>query len=280
MSRSPNYRRRRQIRLALRYLFLTLAAVLIVFPLYLIFLDSMLSVPDITHTPPVLFSTHLDWSIFTAAWHVGDLGHGLYISIVQTSLIVSGQLLTSILAGFSFAYLRFPFKQVLYYACLATLMVPLEVTLATNLRTVDDLKLFGNMGGLVVPFLATGFGIFLLRAAFEQIPKEMHEAAVIDGYSNVKFLWRVAVPLARPTIAALGVFSFLGAWNSYLWPLMMSSNNAAIQTLQIQIKTMASIPSTANLQIAAAAITVLPLLIILLLFQKQLIRSLGAGAIK
>jgi sn-glycerol 3-phosphate transport system permease protein len=280
MSANPNYRLRARAWLVARYVLMTVLAVIVVFPLYILFLDSMLSVRDITSTPPVLFSWHLNWSIFATAWKLGGLGHALWISTIQTGAIVAGQLVTSILAAFAFAYLTFPFKRTLYVLTLATLMIPFEVTLITNLQTVATWGLLNNIGGLVVPFLATGFGIFLLREAFSQIPREMREAAVIDGYTNMQYLRRVAVPMARPTIAALAVFSFLGAWNSYLWPAIVTSNNPAIRTLQIQIKSIGGNISTANLQIAAAAIAAFPLLLILIFFQKHLIRSLTAGAVK
>jgi sn-glycerol 3-phosphate transport system permease protein len=279
-SPNPSYGRRRYVGLALRYLVMTVFAIVIVFPIYIIFLDAMLSVQQITSTPPVLFSWHLHWGVFLTAWRTADLGRGLYNSTITSVAIVLGELITSVLAAFAFAFLNFPWKRTLFILTLTTLMIPFEVTVITNLQTVSSLHLYGNLGGLIVPFLATGFGIFLLRQAFTQIPPEMHEAAVMDGYSHLRFMRRVAVPMARPTIAALAVFTFLSAWNSYLWPDIITSNNPAIRTLQIQIKELGGTPTTANLQIAAAAIVVFPLLIILIFFQKQLIRSLSAGAVK
>jgi sn-glycerol 3-phosphate transport system permease protein len=280
MSSSAHFRRRRRISLTIRYAVLTVAAIVIVFPLYIIFLDSLLSIKDITSTPPTLFSTHLNWNIFVQAWDAGGLARALVNSLIQTVSTVAGQLVTSILAAFAFAFLRFPLKRTLFVLTLATLMIPFEVTVTSNLQTVTTLHLNGNMGGLIVPFLATGFGIYLLRQAFSQIPREMREAAVIDGYTNMQFLRKVAIPMARPSIAALTVFSFLGAWNSYLWPDILTSNNQSIRTLQIQISALRGDITSANLQIAAAAITVLPLLVVLFFFQKQLIRSLSSGAVK
>ena len=273
-------RRRRVAGITLRYAGLAVLAAIVIFPIYIMYLDSMLSVQQITATPPVLFTLHPNWGIFLTAWNEGQLGHALLISSIQTGVIVSAQIVTSILAGFAFAFLSFPFKRTLFVATLATLMIPFEVTVITNLQTVASWGLLDNVGGLVVPFLATGFGIFLLRQAFIQIPREMREAAVIDGYSNMQFLRRVAVPMARPSIAALAVFSFLGAWNQYLWPVLVTANNQSIRTLQIQIKTLGGTVSEANVQLAAAALAAAPLLILLIFFQKHLIRSLTAGAVK
>ena len=141
-------------------------------------------------------------------------------SAIMTVIIVVGQLVTSILAAYAFAFLRFPFKRTLFVVCLVTLMIPFEVTFITNLDTVTSLHWFNTYAGLSIPFLATGFGIFLLRQAFLQIPRDLQEAAQLDGYGHLRFMTRVAVPLARPSLAALAVFSFLGAWNQYLWPLV------------------------------------------------------------
>ena len=137
-----------------------------------------------------------------------------------------------------------------------------------------------NFLGLTVPFLATGFGIFLLRQAFLQIPKELQEAAVIDGYGPVAFLWRIAIPLARPVIAALAVFSFLGAWNQYLWPALLSNNSANIRTVQIGLASIGGSSATAGIELAGAVISLVPLVILLVFFRKNLIRSLTAGAVK
>jgi len=277
----PNYRRRRRLSTTARYAVLTICALIIVFPLYITFLDSLLSIQQITSTPPVLFSWHLNWSIFRLAWDYGHLARATVNSFVMTILTVLGQLVTSILAAFAFAYLDFPFKKTLYLMILTTLMIPFEVTVITNLQTVTSLHLYGNMGGLVIPFLASGLGILLLRSAFEQIPREMREAAVIDGYSNLQYLRGVAIPLARPAIAAFSVFAFLGTWNSYLWPAILTANNEALRPLQIAIKSLGGgSVTTANAQLAAAAIAVLPLLVLLIFFQKNLVRSLTAGAIK
>jgi sn-glycerol 3-phosphate transport system permease protein len=272
---------RRRTALSARYIALIVLAIIVVFPIYVIFLDSMLSIKDITGTPPVLFSVHLNWNDFLQAWNTGDLGRALLISVAQAVLTVSGQLITSILAAYAFTFLRFPFRQTLYIAALATLMIPFEVTLVTNFQTVTSLHLYGNLSGLIVPFLGSGLGIFLLRNAFSQIPSELREAAVMDGYSNLGFLRSIAIPLARPSIAALAVFSFLGNWNSYIWPDLITSNNQGLRTIQIAIKQVgAGSISSADIQLAAAAIAALPLLIILVFFQKHLIRSLTAGAVK
>jgi sn-glycerol 3-phosphate transport system permease protein len=199
---------------------------------------------------------------------------------VVTILIVTGQLVTSILAGYAFAFLEFPFKRTLFLVVLASLMVPFEVTVVQNLTTSVDLHLYNTFLGLAAPFLAWGLGIFLLRQAFLGIPRELDDAAKLDGYGHWRFLWRVAVPLARPAIAALTVFSFLTAWNQYLWPLLVTKDEH-YRTVQIGLRQLrATSIQNVNITFAGVVIAFVPLVILFLVFQKQLIRGLTAGAVK
>jgi len=280
----PRARRRRTFRLVGSYLLLTLAAVVILFPIYISVVDSLLKTGQLGQQPPPFFPVHPQWSNYSQAWTQGDLSVYLKNTAIMTAIIVGAQLITSILAAYAFAFLRFPFRRTLFLVCLATLMIPFEVTFITNLSTVNSLGWFNTYQGLAVPFLATGFGIFLLRQAFLQIPKDLLEAARLDGYGHWRFMTRVAVPLARPSVAALAVFAFLAAWNQYLWPLVETGpkgNSAPLYTLQIGLKELLGTQANnINVALAGAVLAFLPLVILLLIFQKQLVRSLTAGAVK
>ena len=275
------FRRQRRLRLAIRYLLLSVAGVVVMFPLYMAIVNSLLLPTQLTHQPPPLFPTNPQWHTYSDALTKGHLGIYLRNSAIQTSIIVLGQVLTSVLAAYAFAFLEFPFKRLIFALFLATLMVPFEVTVATNLMTISSLGWFNTFQGLCVPFLATGFGIFLLRQAFLQIPRDLREAAELDGYGHMRFLWRVALPLTRPVVAALGVFSFLTAWNQYLWPLLVSGNDNNVRTVQIGLKQLLNTQlDQINVSLAGSVIAVVPLLVLLVVFQKQLVRSLTAGAVK
>lgn len=263
------------------YLMLSALALVVLVPLYITVVNSLLQGNLIAHQPPPLFPVHPDWSTYSTAWVEGDLGVYLRNSLIATSIIVSGQLLTTIFAAYAFAFLEFPFKRTLFIVFLSTMMIPFEVTIVTNLSTITNLGWYNTFAGLTVPFLATGFGTFLLRQAFRQLPKDLREAAELDGYGHVRFLFRIALPLARPTVAALAVFSFLGAWNQYLWPLVVTGDNNAIRTVQIGLKQLqATQANQINVTLAGTIIAAAPLLILLIIFQKQLIRGLTAGAVK
>jgi sn-glycerol 3-phosphate transport system permease protein len=273
-------KRGRRLRIFGRYVALSVLAFIVLFPIYITIVNSLLKPPQIAAKSPTFFPTSPQWHTYSDAWSSGHLGAYLRNSFIQTGLIVAGQLVTSILAGYAFAFLRFPFKRTLFVVFLATLMVPFEITIITNLQTINTLGWYDSFAALAVPFLATGFGAFLLRQTFLQFPQDLQDAAKLDGYGHLRFLTRVAVPLARPTIAALAVFSFLSAWNQYLWPLLVTKDDR-LRTVQIGLKQLrATNIDQVNITFAGTVIAFIPLVILLLIFQKQLVRGLTAGAVK
>jgi sn-glycerol 3-phosphate transport system permease protein len=278
-ARRPGKRGRR-LRILGRYVALSVLAFIVLFPIYITLVNSLLQPSQIASKSPTFFPTSPQWHTYADAWSDGHLGTYLRNSFIQTGLIVIGQLVTSILAGYAFAFLRFPFKRTLFVVFLATLMVPFEITIVTNLQTINTLGWYDTFAALAVPFLATGFGAFLLRQTFLQLPKDLQDAAKLDGYGHLRFLTRVAVPLARPTIAALAVFSFLSAWNQYLWPLLVTKDDR-LRTVQIGLKQLrATNIDQVNVTLAGTVLAFIPLVILLLIFQKQLVRGLTAGAVK
>ena len=262
------------------YTLLTVLSIIVLFPIYITIVNSLLPAQDILKQPPRFFPTDPQFGSYQDAWNAGHMGTYLKNSFIVTFLITTGQVVTAILAGYAFAFLEFPFKRLLFVVFLATLMVPFEVTIVTNVSTISDLGWYNTYAGLAVPFLATGFGAFLMRQSFLTLPHELRDAAALDGYGHWRFLWRVAVPLARPAVAALTVFAFLAAWNQYLWPLLITKDEK-LRTVQIGLKQLQqSSIDQINITFAGAIIAVIPLVILLLFFQKHLVRGLTAGAVK
>jgi sn-glycerol 3-phosphate transport system permease protein len=277
----PPRRGRHRLHTLGTYALLTAFAIIILFPVYVTIVNSLLVPDQLVQQPPPLFPTSPQWGHYATAWTTGQMSKYMATSAIMTAIIVVGQVVTSILAAYAFAFLRFPFKRTLFVVCLTTLMIPAEVTFITNLDTITSFHWFNSYEGLSIPFLATGFGIFLLRQAFLQIPRDLQEAAQLDGYGHWRFMTRVAVPLARPSLAALAVFSFLGAWNQYLWPLVSTGGSAPLNTVQIGLKELLGTQvSQIPVSLAGAVIAFVPLVILLIIFQKQLVRSLTAGAVK
>lgn len=268
------------IRVAVRYALLTLLAIVILFPIYITVVNSLLKPDQIASRPPFLFPTDPQWQTYSEAWTSGHLGRYLFNSFVVVTIVVVAQLLTSIFAAYAFAFLDFPFKRTLFFVFLATLMVPFEVVFFTNFNTVSDLGLYNTYAGLALPFLATGFGAFLIRQAFLTTPTDLRDAAQLDGYGHWRFMWRVAVPLARPAIAALAVFAFLAAWGEYLWPLIITADSE-YRTVQVGLRQLQrSSIDQINVTFAGIVLASLPLFVLLIVFQKQLVRGLTAGAVK
>ena len=184
------------------------------------------------------------------------------------------------LAAYAFAFVDFRFKKLLFAVCMATLMLPIEVTLVANSRTIRELEWTNSIQGLTAPFLASALGIFLLRQGFLGIPRDLRDAAALDGFGHLRFLWRVAIPVTRPVIAAFTVLAFLGAWNSYLWPRAIT-DDAEWNTVQIGLRAATNAnPDSLNVGVAAALIAALPVLLILAFFQRHIVRGLTAGAVK
>lgn len=271
---------RRTWKTSLSYAALTTVAAIFVFPVYITVVNSLLQPDQITSRPPKFFPFDPEWSTYRKAFVDGHMGRYMLNSTIMTVIIVAFEVGTAVLAGYAFAALEFPGKRIIFVVFLATLMLPFEVTITTNLMTISDAGLYNTYAGLTLPFLATGFGAFLMRQTFLGLPRDLHDAAELDGLGHLKFLWKVAVPLARPTIAALTVFSFLGSWNQYLWPLLVTRDDN-LRTVQIGVKQLrATQIDQFNVTYAGLVIAMIPLVIVLIVFQKQLIRGLTAGAVK
>ncbi|MET0803364.1 MAG: carbohydrate ABC transporter permease [Acidimicrobiales bacterium] len=263
-----------------RYAALTFAAVIVLFPIYSAVVVAIQPAQALLQWPGILLPTDIDLGTFREAFVEGDLGLFLRNSLIQSSLTTVAQVTTSILAAYAFAFLRFPGKRWIFYAFLATLMVPTEVIVVAQFQIVSDLGWLNSYAGLVVPFIAWTFGTFMIRQSFLNVPSDLRDATALDGYGHLGFMWHVAIPLARPAIAGLSVFSFLYAWNQYLWPLLVA-DDPDVRTVQIGLKSLNSANvDELNLVMAGTLIAALPIALVLIVFQRHLVRGLTAGAVK
>ncbi len=263
-----------------RYGILCVLAVIVGFPVYITVVNALLTPQAIAGRPPTLFPVDPHWGSFGQAFSDFHLGLYLRNSAIVTLTITVAELVTAVLAAYAFAFMTFPFRRTLFLVCLAALMVPMEATLIPNRQTIGTLHLFDTFPGLIVPFLASGVGVFLLRQAFLQLPRDLRDAATLDGLGHLRFLVRVVVPLNRPIIGAFGVYAFLSAWNQYLWPLI-ASNSDKVRTVQIGLRQLNSLGiDRTNVIFAGTILAALPIFVLLLAFQRQLVRGLTAGAVK
>ena len=219
----------------LNYVLLGVLFLVLLFPVYYGFVGSFMSPSDINTFPPRLWPV----SGFVAenyanALEVIPLARQYLNSAAVAVLVVLGQLVTSVLAAYALVFLRLRGRRFWFALLLSTMMIPWEAIIIPNYLAMAELGLINTIAALALPYLAAGFGVFLLRQAFLTFPMELRDAARVDGIGTFGFLWRILVPLTRPTIAALGVWSFLSAWNMYFWPLLITQAPEN-QTIQIGI---------------------------------------------
>jgi ABC-type glycerol-3-phosphate transport system permease component len=267
------------VQTALLYAVLSVVALLVLLPL--LFALS-LSLQGTTLAPTLLpdFS-NLDWSSFSQVFRQEpNLVRWIVNSFVVALAVTLGQLVTSSLAAYALANINFPGKIGFFFFFLGTVMIPWESTIIPNYLAVTRLGWKDSYQGLIVPFLAGGFGIFLLRQYFLTLPRDLYEAAVLDGCGHARYLWSILLPLSRPALATLAVYTFLNTWNQYYWPLLVV-DSPEWRTTQIGITAFRSSEVTVyNLQMASTIVVMLPTLILLVLGQRQLVRGLTAGALK
>ncbi|MFM7063162.1 MAG: carbohydrate ABC transporter permease, partial [Actinomycetes bacterium] len=262
------------------YVVLTALSVLVLFPVYMLLLRAVSNPIAYINAGQPLRLVQPEWDVFQRAFSQGNLGRAMGLSAVVTLIIVSAQLLTAVLAAYAFAFLEFPLKKLMFVLVVGTLLLPIEVTLIANVETIRGLRLLNSVPGLTLPFLATAFGIFLIRQGFLGIPSELRDASTLDGYGHLRFLFKVAMPMTKPIIGSFVVISFLGAWNQYVWP-RFATDQRKWQTVQVALRSIGTDRvDRLNIGFAAAILAALPLLALLIFFQRQMIRGLTAGAVK
>ncbi len=220
------------------------------------------------------------WQNFVDAWHSAPFGHYLLNSALISGVTTAAVILTSAMAAFAFSRMQFPGKPLLFLFALGTLMIPGDVLLIPNFITIRQFGWVNSYQALIVPFIASGFGIFLLRQAFLRTPVEFEEAAKLDGASAAQFLFRVLMPSNAPALSALGVLTFLGAWNALVWPLV-ATNRDEFRTVQVGLASFSNLEgSNIPVVMAATAIVVAPVLIVYAFAQKWFIESAAASGLK
>ncbi|VTR24211.1 maltose transporter permease [Actinobacillus pleuropneumoniae] len=262
------------------YIALLLGSLGVLFPLLYTLSTSLMSEAESAVYPPPLLPEAVNLSNFAKVIDTIPVLTFIGNSLVVSIAIMAGQIVTASLAAYAFAFLRFPGKTLLFSLFLATMMIPWEVIMIPNYLTVKSLNWLDTYQGLIIPFLATAFGTFLLRQTFLQLPKELFEAARVDGCGHVRIFLSMVLPLSIPGIATLGVYSFLNNWNMYLWPLL-TTNRVEMRTVQIGIGMLQFEEMNSwNLILSGVLLLLLPSLLLLALGLKPLVRGITAGALK
>jgi len=230
--------------------------------------------------PRSLFPAHVTLNNFFEVFEKLKLGKYFINSVVITGLTVAGTLLISALAAYPLARLNFPGKAIIFTAIIATLVLPTETSFIVNVITLNKLGLFGSYWGVVLPLVATAFGIFLMRQAYMAIPTTLMEAARIDGATELQILGRIMVPLSIPSLTALGIFTLVNTWNAYFWPSVALLTNEDLLPMSVAILKLKGQFNYDTFNVAAGAIIMmLPVLVVFLVAQRLFMRGLE-GAVK
>lgn len=270
----------RYLKLMALYLVLIVGGIIMVFPIIWTLLSSFKVPAEIMRVPPTFWPENFTLRNFEQLFETLPFGryylNSLVVAISTTVLV----LLTSSLGGYLFDKYNFAGKNLLFLAVLANLMVPFEVLLVPLFRISHSFGLVGNYGGLIIPFIVSPFGLYLMKQFCHEIPNDLIEAARIDGSSEFGTFFRIMLPLMKPALSALCIFTFMGNWNSYLWPLVVI-NSTQMRTLPVGLAAMQSDFGTRyGLIMAGSTLSIWPVVLIFLVIQKQFIEGLALTGLK
>ena len=264
------------------YLFLGLIAFIVLFPFYWMVISSFKTITEYEAFTPTLFPHNISTQGYNAVWEadnlIGAFGNTVIVGIVSTIL----SLIITVLSAFAFARLEFKGRDALFGLLLATMMIPGELFTITNFQTVYYLKWTDTFTVLIVPFLVSVFYIYLLKQNFLQIPNELYLAAKVDGTTDLKYLWKVMIPLSLPTLISITILKMMGSWNSYVWPnLVTNTDEHRLITNGLRN---AFVESTGDVnipvQMAAVAMVSAPLFLVFLFLRKYIMKGVSRSGIK
>jgi multiple sugar transport system permease protein len=243
---------------------------------------SLKDISEVYAFPPKFLPKALKWSNYTDAWHALPFNifflNSIFVSVVTTV----GVVLTSSMAGYSFARLRYPGRDKLFLAYLGTLMIPFPVLMVPLFVIMKNLQLVDNLWSLILPAIFTPAGTFLMRQFILTLPRELEESARVDGCGFFGIYWRIVLPLMKPVLATLAIFTFLGSWNEFLWPLITISSieNKTLPLGLTMFQSRVAGRTPWDQVMASATFTIIPVLIVFILGQKYYVRGIVTTGIK
>ncbi|GAB1335785.1 carbohydrate ABC transporter permease [Streptomyces sp. E-15] len=250
------------------------------FPLYWTLVAASHDQQRVLDNPPPLVPGGRLWSNLQAAWDQAHLGKAIVNSIIVAGCITAATLFFCTLAGYAFAKMRFRGRGALMTAVIATLTIPPQLSVVPLFMMMSDIGWGGKLESVIFPTLVGAFGVFFMRQyLLEALPYELVEAAKVDGASNIRIVLSVVLPVARPAMMVLGMLTFVQAWNDFFWPfLALNQENPTIQVALGQLS--ASYTPDQSIVMAGALISTLPLLVVFVIFGKQIVGGIMAGAVK
>lgn len=262
------------------HVLLLCGAAVAVFPFFWMLSSSLKPNLEAVRFPPTLLPHEWDWQNYVRAWRAAPFARYFLNSLVMSAGVAASVTVTSALAAYAFAFLEFPGRRALFIAFVATLLIPPEITLIPNFVVITALHWYNTFLGLILPLGASVLSVFLLRQVFLGIPRDLNDAARVDGCSPARFLWRIVMPLSAPGLAVVALLAFLRSWNDLLWPLVATSTES-MRTVQVGLLAFSQNVSTEyNLLMAATTMVVLPTVGAFLLAQRHIIEGISTSGLR
>ena len=274
-------RARKTVSTTFWYIALGATAVMVMLPYIWMVSTSLKGSEEVFAYPPNWIPQAWRFQNYVDAWNAAPFGRYFFNSALAAVAVTVGQLITCSLAAFAFARMEFKGKSVVFTLFLSTTMISTQVTLVPSYLVLKNLHWLDTYQALIVPFLANAFGVFMMRQYFMTLPKELEEAAKLDGCGRLRFLWQILLPLSKPIIASQALFAFMGNWNSYLWPLIVTTS-AHMRTLQIGLRYFVSQEGGTQwgLFMAATVFGSLPVVIFYLIIQRSFVEGIATTGLK
>ena len=263
------------------YLVVTIALVLVITPFAWMVLGSFKSEGELRQVPPTWWPNAASLDNYTLLFAKLDFATYFANSVIVAVVVTAGTLIFCSMLGYALAMLEFPGKRALLLLVLATLMIPGVVTFVPLFVLVANAGLIDTLPGLILPFLAAPFGVFLMRQFISGLPPDLLDAGRVDGAGELRIFFRIILPLCGPALATLGILTFLGSWNSFLWPLVVAQTEGTYTLpVALALYSIGQNSTQYGLLMAGACVVVLPLLVVFLMFQRHVIEGIATTGIK
>ena len=270
----------RKLSRALTYVVLMLGALIMLLPFFVMFTSAFKTTQEINRFPPQWLPSQVSLDNFKKAFSMAPFARYFLNSVFVMVCSVSVTTLTTILAAFAFSRLRFPGRNLIFSLLLSLMMIPFEMMIITNYSTIVDLGLWDNIWALILPFTSSIFYTYILKGFFDSVSDSLYWSARIDGSSNWRYLWKVMVPMARPSLMTIILLNALASWNSFMWPMyVISSDKNRTLPWGLQVFTTEA-GSHPELLMAASTVVVLPVIILFLFARKYIVRGVARGGLK
>ena len=267
-------------RVAIKYFLLVIFAIITVFPFYWMISSSLKSGFEVIQTPPTMLPEKVMWSNYSTAFSMAPFGRYFINTIIVTALSIISTVVISILSAFAFSHLEFKGRDLIFSIFIASMMIPGEVLIVNNFKTISNLGMIDTYTSLFIPYAASVLYIYMLREFFLTVPKPLYYAAKIDGAGDWKFLWKVLVPIAKPSIITRSILVGINSWNAFLWPLLVTNN----ENMRVLATGLTAFQSDAGNQyellMAASSIITVPIVGVYVFLHKKIMNGISLGGTK